>query len=213
MILLSERAPHKKQDRNCQTVTNIWSWAPNGAWHQDWLTDWSSVALWLWLWLETGRSNRSIEHESWLFESRLRNWQSQNNCKKGIRLWQEDFICDMKCDSEKETRTILPRPHSDDKSSYKATSHVKATSPHWPVRPGTQQETGLAAIMQMRHSMTTGWQDACPWKLCKTGMLTDVKTEDKFTPSGIVCDKPHRYKCRCTCNWEDPAVRSSEQKE
>jgi hypothetical protein len=27
-VLSSERASHKKQDRNCQTVINIWSWAP-----------------------------------------------------------------------------------------------------------------------------------------------------------------------------------------
>jgi hypothetical protein len=30
-VLSSERAPHKKQDRNCQTVINIWSLAPDGA--------------------------------------------------------------------------------------------------------------------------------------------------------------------------------------
>jgi hypothetical protein len=48
-ILSSERAPHKEQDRNCQTVINIWSWAPDGVRHQDLLTDWPSVAMWLWL--------------------------------------------------------------------------------------------------------------------------------------------------------------------
>jgi hypothetical protein len=31
--------PTKKQDRNCQTVINIWSSAPDGARHQDLLTD------------------------------------------------------------------------------------------------------------------------------------------------------------------------------
>jgi hypothetical protein len=36
-----EGAP-QKQDCNCQTVINIWSWV-------DLLTDWSSVAMWLWL--------------------------------------------------------------------------------------------------------------------------------------------------------------------
>jgi hypothetical protein len=39
--------PHKKQDRNCQTVINIWSWAPDGARHQDLFTYWPSVAMWL----------------------------------------------------------------------------------------------------------------------------------------------------------------------
>jgi hypothetical protein len=29
----------QKQDCNCQTVINIWSWAPDGARHQDLLTD------------------------------------------------------------------------------------------------------------------------------------------------------------------------------
>jgi hypothetical protein len=34
-VLSSERAPSQGQDSNCQRVTNIWSWAPDGAWHQD----------------------------------------------------------------------------------------------------------------------------------------------------------------------------------
>jgi hypothetical protein len=38
-VLSSERAPHKRKDRNCQTAINIWSWAPDGARHQDLLTD------------------------------------------------------------------------------------------------------------------------------------------------------------------------------
>jgi hypothetical protein len=41
----------QKQDRNCQIVINIWTWAPDGARHQDLLTDWPPVAMWLWLWL------------------------------------------------------------------------------------------------------------------------------------------------------------------
>jgi hypothetical protein len=36
--LVREGAP-QWQDSNCQTVINIWSWAPNGARHQDRLTD------------------------------------------------------------------------------------------------------------------------------------------------------------------------------
>jgi hypothetical protein len=38
-VLSSERAPHKKQDRNCQRVINVWPWVPSGARHQDLLTD------------------------------------------------------------------------------------------------------------------------------------------------------------------------------
>jgi hypothetical protein len=34
----------EKQDRNCQRVINIWSWAPDGAGHQDLLTDWLTVS-------------------------------------------------------------------------------------------------------------------------------------------------------------------------
>jgi hypothetical protein len=45
--LVRESAP-QKQDRNCQTLINIWSWAPDGARHQDLLIDWPSVAMWLW---------------------------------------------------------------------------------------------------------------------------------------------------------------------
>jgi hypothetical protein len=50
LLCSAEKVP-QKQDRNCHTVINIWSWAPDGAWHQDILTDWPSVAMWLWLWL------------------------------------------------------------------------------------------------------------------------------------------------------------------
>jgi hypothetical protein len=50
--LVREGAP-QNQDFNCQTVINIWSWAPDGAWHQDLLTDWPSVAMWLWLWMRS----------------------------------------------------------------------------------------------------------------------------------------------------------------
>jgi hypothetical protein len=52
-VLSSERAPHKKQNRNCQKKKNIWSQAQDGARYQDLLTDWPSVAMWLWLWLES----------------------------------------------------------------------------------------------------------------------------------------------------------------
>jgi hypothetical protein len=37
-VLSSERTPHKKQDRNCQKIINIWSRARDGAWYQDLLT-------------------------------------------------------------------------------------------------------------------------------------------------------------------------------
>jgi hypothetical protein len=59
-VLSSERAPHKKQDRNCHTVINIWSWAPDGARHQGLLTDCPSVAMWLWLWLLSSLYNLQL---------------------------------------------------------------------------------------------------------------------------------------------------------
>jgi hypothetical protein len=34
----------QKHDRNCQRVINNWSWAQNGARHQDLLTDWLTVS-------------------------------------------------------------------------------------------------------------------------------------------------------------------------
>jgi hypothetical protein len=34
---------------NCWPHNNVWSWNPDGARHQDGLTDWSSVVKWLWL--------------------------------------------------------------------------------------------------------------------------------------------------------------------
>jgi hypothetical protein len=48
--LVREGAP-QKQDRNCQTKINLWSWAPAGARHQDLLIDRPSIAMYLWLWL------------------------------------------------------------------------------------------------------------------------------------------------------------------
>jgi hypothetical protein len=44
--LVREGEP-QKQDRNCQRITNIWSWAPYGARHQDLLIDWLSVAIYV----------------------------------------------------------------------------------------------------------------------------------------------------------------------
>jgi hypothetical protein len=43
--LVREGAP-QKQGRNCQTVINIWSWAPWGSTPRltDWLTDWPTVS-------------------------------------------------------------------------------------------------------------------------------------------------------------------------
>jgi hypothetical protein len=50
--LVREGAPYG-QDCNFQWKINIWSWAPDGAWHQDRQTDWLSVEMWLWLWMSS----------------------------------------------------------------------------------------------------------------------------------------------------------------
>jgi hypothetical protein len=41
--LVREGVP-QRQNRDCQTVINIWSWAPDGALHKDWLTEWLTVS-------------------------------------------------------------------------------------------------------------------------------------------------------------------------
>jgi hypothetical protein len=46
--LVREGSP-QKQDRNCQRVINILSWAPDAARHHDLLIDWPSIAMWIWL--------------------------------------------------------------------------------------------------------------------------------------------------------------------
>jgi hypothetical protein len=87
--LVREGAP-QKQERNCQTVINIWSWAPDGARHQDLLSDWPSVAMWLWLWSNSGRSTRTSKqedgHGKFVVEKELKVGLWRPNT------WLEDFI-------------------------------------------------------------------------------------------------------------------------
>jgi hypothetical protein len=51
-VLSSERAPHKEQDCNCETVINIWSWAI--------LTDWLNVSRNVTM-TSTRRQSRGVE--------------------------------------------------------------------------------------------------------------------------------------------------------
>jgi hypothetical protein len=64
-LLIREVAP-EKEDRNCQRVINIWSWAPDRARHQHLLFDWPSVAMWvcLWLWLYERMERESADRQS-----------------------------------------------------------------------------------------------------------------------------------------------------
>jgi hypothetical protein len=56
----------------------------------------------VWVSIEKSRVSRRQPTKIWAreqriwIESSLRNWQLQNNGKKGIRLWKEDFMCDLK---------------------------------------------------------------------------------------------------------------------
>jgi hypothetical protein len=88
--LVREGAP-QRQDRDCQTEINILLWAPEGARHQDWLTDW----------LTDRQSQCDCDCDFDLLQririegvSGVGSWQ--NNGKKGIRLCKEDFMCDLK---------------------------------------------------------------------------------------------------------------------
>jgi hypothetical protein len=55
----------QRQDPYCQAVINIWSWAPDGARHQDWLTDWLTVSRTVLLTL-TFKREYAGRHRSWV---------------------------------------------------------------------------------------------------------------------------------------------------
>jgi hypothetical protein len=90
--LVREGVP-QKPDHNCRAVINIWSWAPDGAWHQDLLIDWLSdrptvshnVTLTLlqfsWVkWHELVVGWR-LPREEWFVSL----WR--------LSVWYEDFMC------------------------------------------------------------------------------------------------------------------------
>jgi hypothetical protein len=64
----------------------------------------------------SGRQPSRIWAWNWI-ESSLRNWKLQNNGKRGIRLWKEDFMCDLKwqwdcCISVAMKRLVKTENHS-----------------------------------------------------------------------------------------------------
>jgi hypothetical protein len=62
--LVREGAPKRQESnfekKNSGQMSQIW------AWHQDILTDWPSVVMWLWLWLSTGvkQQGREADHST-----------------------------------------------------------------------------------------------------------------------------------------------------
>jgi hypothetical protein len=91
--LVREGAP-QKQDRNCQKVINIWSWAPDGVRHQDLLIDWPSVAmsLWLWLWLWS----KSSRYHSEISERFFIAIRQTNLVQKEFNVWAVMIDCNCK---------------------------------------------------------------------------------------------------------------------
>jgi hypothetical protein len=79
-VLSSEWAPHKN-DRNCQTVINIWSWAVS-----------RNATLTLTLRSVSCCEMSRIESSS---GDGSRRWLRRNG-KQGIRMWQKYFMCDLK---------------------------------------------------------------------------------------------------------------------
>jgi hypothetical protein len=72
----------QRQDRNCRTVINILSWAPDEARHQDLLTDWPSVAMWLGLGLGQRSQSEPRRHTIQLKSSLGRDTVEQH-----LRYW------------------------------------------------------------------------------------------------------------------------------
>jgi hypothetical protein len=62
--LVRENAP-QKQDRNCQRVINIWSQAPDGARHQDLLTNWLTISRNVTLTFDFDSSSRQRDTPVW----------------------------------------------------------------------------------------------------------------------------------------------------
>jgi hypothetical protein len=64
---------------------------PKGARHQDLLIDWPSVAMWLWLW----RLRESFSRIGSCSGDGRQRWLRRNG-KKGVILFKEDLVCDLK---------------------------------------------------------------------------------------------------------------------
>jgi hypothetical protein len=88
---LVREGAHQKQDRNCQTVIYMWSWAPNGARHQDLLTDWLTVSrnvtlTWLWLDSRDLSCGGGVDYLCRSPASRRRR-QKEKSRMRGSKIW------------------------------------------------------------------------------------------------------------------------------
>jgi hypothetical protein len=103
LSLVREGAP-QPQDRNCQTVINIWSWVADGARHQDLLIDRPSVAMWLWFWLwirgvveNRERLVRDSEQcDQWDISERFFTEIRQTDVLKEFNVWAATSDCNCK---------------------------------------------------------------------------------------------------------------------
>jgi hypothetical protein len=74
--LVRDCAP-QRQHSNLQTENNIWSQVLEWMWHQDILTDWSSVVTWLWLWISSLCTNVTSKYEDLALQVGSLRWDSK----------------------------------------------------------------------------------------------------------------------------------------
>jgi hypothetical protein len=95
--LVREGSP-QKQDRNCETVINIWSWTPDGARQQDLLTDRQSQCDFdfVWVSLVRGASLPGYEIRSKGIESTHWDYWVQVSSDLKVSLWRRYLTCHLK---------------------------------------------------------------------------------------------------------------------
>jgi hypothetical protein len=96
-----------RQNSNCHTAINIWSWAPDRARNQDAMTDWSSVVMWLWLWLWP---NLTYEKHTSILRSKMYTIQkaSLNKSRNNERITQSTSKHYIETDNCVKASAVLP---------------------------------------------------------------------------------------------------------
>jgi hypothetical protein len=85
-----------------------------------------------------------------LIESSLRNWQLQNNGEKRNRLWQDDFMCDMKWQGDCYKSVARIRLVKTENPSMCATVNCKVCSAVLPVVPSCVNKVSINPISQSK---------------------------------------------------------------